>query len=82
VADMSNNFVVEIIDLSQNNKNNKNTQLQKQRINCCPNTIFLHPVTEYEIECVTDSLKCMLSAGYDEIPEFLVKKCINYVKNH
>jgi potassium voltage-gated channel Eag-related subfamily H protein 8 len=37
--------------------------LQKQRINFCPNTIFLHPVT-----------------GYDEIPEYLVEKCISCVK--
>lgn len=79
VADMLNNFFVEIIDdlLSQNNKN---TQLQKQGINCCPNTIFLHPVTKYEIVCVTNSLKGKLSAGYDEIPEYVVKKCINYLK--
>jgi hypothetical protein len=50
---MLNIFVDEINDdlLGQNSKNNKNTQLQKQRINCCPNTIFLHPVTEYEIVC-------------------------------
>jgi hypothetical protein len=56
--------------------------MQKQRINCCPNTIFIHPVTEYEIERVTNSLKGKLSTGYDEIPEYLVKKCINHVKNH
>jgi hypothetical protein len=58
VADMLNNFFVEITDdlLSRNNKNNKNTKSQKQRITHCPNTIFLHPVTEYEIECVTNSL--------------------------
>ena len=82
VTDMLNNFFVEIVDdlLSQNNKNNKNTQWQKQRINCCPNTIFFHPVTEYEIGCVTNSLRGKLSGGYNEIPEYLVKKCINYVK--
>jgi hypothetical protein len=79
VADMLNTFFVEISDdlLSQNNKN---TQLQKQRINCCPSTIFLHPVTEYEIECVTNSLKGVLSAGYDEVPEFLVKKIYKLCK--
>jgi hypothetical protein len=84
VADMLNNFFVEIIDdlLSKNNKNNTNTQMQKQRLNCCSNTIFLHPVTEYKIESVTNSLKGKLSTGYDEIPEYLVKNCINYVKKH
>jgi hypothetical protein len=80
VADMLNNFIVEIIDdlLSQNNKNN-NAQLHKQRINCCQNTIFLYPVTEHEIECVIKSLKGKLSSGYDEIPECLVKN-VYYVK--
>jgi hypothetical protein len=84
VADMLNNYFVEITDdpLSKNNKNNINIQMQKQRINCCPNTILIHPVTEYEIECVTNSLKGKLSTEYDEIPEYLVKKCINHVKNH
>jgi hypothetical protein len=82
VADMLNNSYVEIIDdlLSKNNKNNTNTQMQKQRVNCCSNTIFLQPVTEYEIEHVTNNSKGKLSTGYDEIPEYLVKKCINYVK--
>jgi hypothetical protein len=82
VTDMLNTFFVEIIDelLGQNSKNN-NAQLHKQRINCCQNTIFLYPVIEHEIECVIKSLKGKLSSGYDEIPECLVKKCINYVKN-
>jgi hypothetical protein len=55
VADMLNNFFVEVIDdlLSKNNKTNSNIQMQKLRINCCTNAIFLHPVTEYKIEHVT-----------------------------
>jgi hypothetical protein len=75
VADMLNNYFVEIIDdlLSKNNKSNTNTQWQKQRINCCPNTIFIHPVTECEIECVIKSVKGKLSTGYDEIQEYLFK---------
>ncbi|PNF28301.1 hypothetical protein B7P43_G05448, partial [Cryptotermes secundus] len=81
VADMLNNFFVEILDeLKVKTTIITKTQWQKQRINCCPNTIFFHPITEYEIVCVTNSLKGKLSAGYDEIPEYLVKKCINYVK--
>jgi hypothetical protein len=78
---MLNNLFVEIINdlLSRNSKNN-NAQLHKQRINCCQNTIFPYPVTEHEIKCVIKSLKGKLSSGYDEIPECLVKKCINYIK--
>jgi hypothetical protein len=41
VADMLNNFFVEIINdlLSQNNKYDTNIQMQKQRINCSSNTV-------------------------------------------
>jgi hypothetical protein len=61
-------FFAEIIDdlLSQNDKNNTDIQMQKQRINCYPNTILLHPVTEYEIVCVRNSLKGNLSKEYDD----------------
>jgi hypothetical protein len=42
--------------------------------------VFLCPVTEDEIERLTKGLKGKLSAGYDEIPEYLVKQCIKYIK--
>jgi hypothetical protein len=51
----------------------------EQRSVFCPKTVFLCPVTEDEIEHVTKSLKDKLSAGYDEIPEYLVKQCIKYI---
>jgi hypothetical protein len=31
------------------------------------------PITEQEVECVIRKLKGKFSAGYDEIPEFVVK---------
>jgi hypothetical protein len=58
VADTMNSFFVGIVDdLLNQNICNINIQTAKQRINYCPNTIFLLPVTESEIECVTKSLK-------------------------
>jgi hypothetical protein len=75
-------FFVEIIDdLLNQNSTKINDQLPKQRINCCSKTIFLYPVTEYETERVSKSLKGKLSAGYDEIPEYLVKRCIKHIYN-
>jgi hypothetical protein len=50
-------------------------QTPQQRLNYCPNTMFVYPVTENEVECV-NSLKGNSSAGFDEIPEFLVKQYI------
>ena len=49
----------------------------------CPNTIFFHPVTEEEVESLTKGLKGKHSAGYNDIPECLVKQCVQLVKkNH
>jgi hypothetical protein len=54
--------------------------MSKQKINCCADTIFICPVTENEVECVTKNLKGIFSAGYDEIPDHLVKQCIKFIK--
>jgi hypothetical protein len=52
----------------------------KQKINCYANTIFTYPVTENEVECVTKNLKGNFSAGYNEIPDCLVKQYIKLIK--
>jgi hypothetical protein len=54
--------------------------MSNQKINCCANAIFISPVTENEVECVTTNLKGKFSAGHDEIPERLVKQCIEHIK--
>jgi hypothetical protein len=65
--------------LSQNNRN-FNYQMFQQKINCCANTIFIYPVTENEVERVVKHLKGKFLAGFDEIPENLVKQCIRHIK--
>jgi hypothetical protein len=57
-------------------------QILQERINYCPNTMFVYPVAENEVESVTSSLKGNSSAGFDEIPEFLVKQCVRYLKKN
>jgi hypothetical protein len=49
-----------------------NIKQSEQKVNCCPNTIFIFPVTENEVECVTRNLRSKFSAGFDEIPEYLI----------
>jgi len=44
------------------------------------NSIFLLPITEIEVEKVASSLKNKLTAGTDEIPEYVVKQCIGQLK--
>jgi hypothetical protein len=42
--------------------------------------MFLFPVTESEVEKVARSLKNKLTAGIDEIPDYVVKQCIDLLK--
>jgi hypothetical protein len=82
ISDMLNKFFVEKIDELVNRNSSKNgnyAQVPEKRRDFCPKTVFLRPVTEDETERVTKSLKGKLSAGYDEIPEYLVKQCIKYI---
>ena len=42
--------------------------------------MFASPVTENEVENVINNLKGKSSSGFDEVPEFLVKRCTHYIK--
>ena len=42
--------------------------------------MFTSLVTENEVENVINTSKGKFSAGFDEIPEFLVKHCLHYIK--
>ena len=50
----------------------------KFQIRNCSETMFVAPVTETEAEQVIKDLKNKSSAGFDEIPTFLVKQCLCY----
>jgi hypothetical protein len=62
------------------NKNHINVHTSQQKIDYCPNTKFVYPVTENAVESITQSLKGNSSAGFDEIPEYLVKQRTLYKK--
>ena len=62
------------------NNSHFNCRMSQQKINYCPNTIFIFPVTETEVKRVTTSLKGKFSGGFDEIPEYLIKQCIQYIQ--
>ena len=47
------------------------------KINHNPNSMFLRPVTDNELKKVAGSLKNKLKAGLDDVPEYVVKKCID-----
>ena len=42
--------------------------------------MFFVPITENEVEKVAKGFKNKLSAGVDEIPDYVVKQCITFLK--
>jgi hypothetical protein len=42
--------------------------------------MFVYPVTEDELNQVVSKLKGKSTAGFDQIPEYLVKECIQDIK--
>jgi hypothetical protein len=44
--------------------------------------MFLFLVTEIEVEKVTKNLKSKFSSGVDEVPDHVVKQCVEYIKKN
>jgi len=42
--------------------------------------MFVYPVTEDKLNQVVTKLKDKSTTSFDQIPEFLVKECIQYIK--
>ena len=81
VAEILNAYFVETVEeiIKQNNYPS-NTHVAQSQTEYCPSSIFMLPVTENEVEWVTKKFKGKFSAGYDEIPEYVVKQCAKFVK--
>ena len=74
-------FIDTINDLLSKNSSYKIKQTSQHDIKTCPRSMFTSPVTENEVENVINKLKRKSAAGFDEIPEFLVKRRSHYIKN-
>jgi hypothetical protein len=46
------------------------------KINTCPQTIFINPVSEIEVEKVVKKHKGKYSSGFDDVMDSVVKKCV------
>jgi hypothetical protein len=71
-------FISTVEELVKQNGNRRS--YNKLEMKHCPNSIFIHRVTEEEMISLTKSLKGKPTAGYDDIPDSLVKQCINLLK--
>jgi len=71
-------FISAVEELVKQNSNGRS--YNNLEIKHCPNSIFIHPVTEEEAISLTKSLRGKPTAGYDDIPERLVKQCLHLIK--
>jgi hypothetical protein len=66
------NFTNTLAELVKQNSNKWHCNNLHQQIKHCPNSIFMFPVTE-EVVSLAKSLKGKPTAGYEDIPESLLK---------
>jgi hypothetical protein len=73
-------FTNTVTELVQNNTNKRSYNNVRQAIKHCSKSIFLFSVAEEEVVRLTMRLKNKTTAGYDDVPESLVKQCIQLIK--
>ena len=73
VANIFNEYFVGIASTYSNDRNKNNWTNVKN--NTCEHTMFLSPTTTSEVEKIIQKMKEKRSAGIDEIPQNIVKKC-------
>ena len=73
-------FTNTVAELVQQNINKGSYNNSRQEIKHCPNSIFISPVADEEVVSTAKNLKDKLTVGYDDIPESLVKQCIQLIK--
>jgi hypothetical protein len=79
LSQQCNEFFVNSVDkLIHSNKNCKIDHVTTNDVTQNP-MLFLGPVTEEEVLHVTSKLKTSISAGYDKIPDMIVKQCIQTI---
>jgi hypothetical protein len=83
IADLCNKYFCEMpIKLLKNNKTNNSSPPDKHQI-CikdCNKSIFFTPITDNEVIKAAKSLKNKYATGNDDIPDYTVKLCIDYLK--
>jgi len=73
-------FTNTVAELVQQNINKGSYNNSRQEIKHCPNSIFISPVADEEVVSTAKNLKDKLTTGFDDIPESLVKQCIQLIK--
>jgi hypothetical protein len=82
VAELFNSYFYQISEelLKKNGNRMPNFENRHLKVKDSTKIMFLFPLTESEVEKVAKGLKNKLSAGIDEIPDYVVKQCIKLLK--
>jgi hypothetical protein len=64
----------------QNRGTHATYNMASLKINTCPQTIFINPVSEIEVEKVVKKLKGKYSSGFDGVMDSIIKKCVQFIK--
>jgi len=78
IAEIFNSYFVENIErlADQNSGTHITYNMTNLKINTCPQTMYITPVTEGEIEKVVRNLTGTNSSGFDGVTDLVVKKCV------
>jgi hypothetical protein len=81
VAELFNSHFIEAVDeLIEQNKYSQSNHKTQIKIKHCADSMAMLPITEQEVECVIRNLKGKSSAGYDDIPEHIIKQSAIFLK--
>jgi len=80
IAELFNSYFAETVEklTDQNNGTHTTYNITNLKINTCPQTMFINPVSENEVEKVIKNLKGKCSSGFDSVTDSIVKKCAIY----
>ena len=76
-----NSYFVETVEklTDQNSGTHTTYNMTNLKINTGPQTMFINPVSENEVE-VVKNLNGKCSSGVDGVSDFIVKKCVQFIK--
>ena len=64
----------------QNSGKHATYNMTNLKINTCPQTIFINPVSENEVEKVIRNLKGKDSSGFDDVTDSTAKKGVQFIR--
>jgi hypothetical protein len=81
ISEKFNSFFIESVQsLRMSNNLTQSFKPPSQNTNYFHASMFISPVTECAVENIIKSLKNSYSAGFDKIPEVILKTSVHYIK--